>query len=81
MYFVYILYSATHDAYYVGQTNDLDKRLLRHNSGFVKYTKPRRPWELVYFESYESRAESMSREKQIKSWKSKVKIKELVDQS
>ncbi len=80
-YYVYILYSKSHDKYYIGQTADVDNRLTRHNSGGVKSTKPYRPWEMVYTEEYATLSESMAREKQLKSWKSKVKIIELVDTS
>jgi hypothetical protein len=35
--FVYVLYSRSLEKYYVGQTNDLEDRLKRHNSGNGKY--------------------------------------------
>jgi putative endonuclease len=31
MHFVYILYSSKHDKYYVGQTDDVERRLVKHN--------------------------------------------------
>jgi putative endonuclease len=53
--------------YYCGWTNDLDKRVAAHNSGKgAKYTKTRRPVELVYFETFETKQEAMSREYHIK---------------
>lgn len=53
--------------YYCGWTNDLDKRVAAHNSGKgAKYTKTRRPVELVYYESFETKQEAMSREYHIK---------------
>jgi putative endonuclease len=53
--------------YYCGWTNDLDKRLAAHNSGKgAKYTKTRRPVELVYYETFETKQEAMSREYHIK---------------
>ncbi|MBK8774788.1 MAG: GIY-YIG nuclease family protein [Ferruginibacter sp.] len=45
-YFVYILYAADFDKFYIGQTADVDERLLRHNSGREKATHPYRPWVL-----------------------------------
>src|SRR5207237_10414270 len=36
-YYVYILYSASHDKYYIGQTNDVGQRLKRHNNGLEKF--------------------------------------------
>lgn len=52
---------------YTGWTNDLEKRLHAHNSGGgAKYTRSRRPVELVYVEEHESREQAMSREWHIK---------------
>ena len=52
---------------YTGWTNDLDKRLASHNEGKgSKYTRTRRPVELVYWESFETKQEAMSREWHIK---------------
>lgn len=52
---------------YTGYTNNLERRLLAHNSGKgAKYTKGRRPCKLVYFEEYDSKVEAMKREYFIK---------------
>lgn len=52
---------------YTGWTNDLEKRMKAHNEGTgAKYTRSRRPVELVYSEEHESREEAMSREYHIK---------------
>lgn len=52
---------------YCGWTNDLDKRVRTHNSGQgAKYTKPRRPVTLVYYEEFETKEEAMRREWEIK---------------
>ena len=67
MYFVYVLYSRKHDKIYVGQTVDLDVRLTEHNSGLSTYTKRYVPWELVHTESFKTRADSLKREKQLKT--------------
>ena len=45
-----------------------------HNSGYSKSTKNGIPWKLVYKEEYQSRAEAMKREKQLKSYKNKSNI-------
>jgi putative endonuclease len=81
MFYVYTLYNKEFDKYYIGQTSDLEKRISRHNRGGVKSTKPYRPWEIVYTEEYSTRSESMAREKELKSWKSKIKLAELVEAS
>ena len=53
--------------YYCGYTNDLEKRIETHNRGTgAKYTKPRLPVVLVYFEEFETKEEAMSREWHLK---------------
>lgn len=52
---------------YTGWTNDLEKRVKRHNEKKgAKYTKPRLPVSLVYFEAFDTKEEAMSREAAIK---------------
>lgn len=80
-FFVYILHSKSHDRYYIGQTNDLEKRLIRHNSGYVNSTKPYMPWSLEYSEEYNSRKEAMNREAKLKAMKSKLYLIELINTS
>ena len=77
-HFVYILRSQKDASYYIGHTQDLDSRVERHNQGRVKYTKGKRPWELVYFEKYPDRSSAMAREAEIKKRKSKEFIASLV---
>lgn len=53
---------------YTGWTNCLEKRLKAHNGGKdgAKYTKTKRPVELVYYEGFETKVEAMRREYSIK---------------
>ncbi len=52
---------------YTGWTNDLENRLRAHNSGAgAKYTRSRRPVELVYYEEHVTKEKAMSREWHIK---------------
>ena len=52
---------------YTGWTNDIEKRVRAHNEGRgAKYTKSRRPVELVYMEKFQTKEEAMSREYHIK---------------
>ncbi len=77
-YYVYILRSFKDGTYYVGSTQDLESRIKRHNQGRTKYTKPKRPWELVYHEKHPDRSGAMKREYAIKRKKSKDYIKSLI---
>jgi putative endonuclease len=55
------------DTLYCGMTNDLDKRLLVHNTGEgAKYTRGRTPVTLVYRESCADKSAALKREIQIK---------------
>ncbi|HBB91737.1 MAG: hypothetical protein A2X22_10760 [Bacteroidetes bacterium GWF2_49_14] len=78
MYTVYILYSASLDRYYIGQTNDLYGRLRRHVQSNQGFTSRGKPWELIYYEVWESRSAACHRELEIKGWKSRDRIIELI---
>jgi putative endonuclease len=78
MYILYILYSAKLNRYYVGSTNDIQRRLSEHNRPKGKYTDIGFPWQLVYTEEYKSKKEAMQREKLIKNKKSKQFIIDLI---
>lgn len=66
MNYTYIL-ECNDGSYYTGWTNDIEKRLLVHNQGKgAKYTKPRLPVVLVYYEIFELKEEAMRREWEIK---------------
>ena len=65
-------------SYYVGSTQDLHPRLERHNEGRSKYTKAKRPWELVYTEEFPDRSSAVKRESEIKGRKRRAFIEELV---
>ena len=75
---VYILKSSVTDQYYIGQTSDIDKRLLYHNSGYSKSTKAGKPWKLVYSENFDTRQQAMNREAELKKYKSRVMIEKIV---
>ena len=52
---------------YTGWTTDVTRRVKEHNEGKgAKYTKSRRPVELVYYEAFETKQEAMKREYAIK---------------
>jgi len=73
-YIVYIV-ECKDWSYYIGITNDLEKRLWEHNKGQDEnsYTHSRRPVELKYFETFSDVNQAIAREKQIKGWSRKKK--------
>jgi putative endonuclease len=67
MYYVYVLISAKDGQFYIGQTNDINKRIIKHQKGYVRSTRDRRPLKLVHIEKFTDRAQAMRREKFLKS--------------
>ena len=81
MYYTYVLYSPTFDKIYVGQTEDIYRRLLTHNSDQNDgWTASFKPWELLHLEGFETRAQAMKREKQLKSFQGRAFIRSLTEQ-
>ena len=76
MFYVYILKNAQAKNY-VGHTNNIERRIIEHNSGLSPYTKNRGPWVLVYSEAFESRGEAMKRERFLKSGKGREFLKSI----
>lgn len=72
-FYVYIV-ECIDSTYYTGYTNDVDARLIKHNSGKgAKYTKYRRPVKLVYMEECCGKSEALKREYRIKQLNRKQK--------
>jgi len=66
MFYFYVLKSKKDNKLYFGYTDDLRNRLKKHNSGYVKSTRERLPFILIYYEAYLSKSDAMGREHQIK---------------
>ena len=77
MFYTYIL-RLSNGKFYIGQTNNIQSRFVRHQTGQVRSTSHYRPLSLVYYEKYESRSGSVMREKQLKSWKSHKALEDLI---
>ncbi|MDB5204206.1 MAG: endo/excinuclease domain protein [Candidatus Taylorbacteria bacterium] len=75
-YFVYILECAD-KTLYTGTTNDLEKRILSHNTSKTgaKYTRGRRPVTLKYFEDCGTKGNALKREATIKKFSREEKLK------
>lgn len=73
--YTYIL-RCSDNTLYTGWTTDIQRRLDAHNSGKgARYTRPRRPVSLVYYEVFQTREEAMKREWQIKHLTRQEKLK------
>ncbi len=76
---VYILYSENHGKYYIGCTSgSLSERLQKHFSNHKGFTTSAKDWVVVYSETFNDKSKALKREREIKNWKSKVKIQELI---
>ena len=72
-FYVYILRCAD-GSYYVGHTDELERRLAAHQSGEITgYTYSRHPVKLVFHEEFPSRQDAFLRERQIKGWSRRKK--------
>jgi putative endonuclease len=73
-YFVYIATNRSM-TFYVGVTNDLERRMREHINGLVPgFTSKYKIDTLVYFESTSSIGDAIRREKQLKGWARAKKI-------
>jgi len=78
MFSVYIIYSFKIDKYYIGQTENIENRLYRHNNNGSKSTKKANDWVLKYAEEFPTRVLAMKREAALKKKKSRVFIESLI---
>ncbi|MFZ2803839.1 MAG: GIY-YIG nuclease family protein [Patescibacteria group bacterium] len=76
---LYILFSQKRNMYYIGSTNDLNRRIAEHNRGQTTWTRTGCPWVCVYTEFYLDSKAARRRELQLKSWKNQTRIRELME--
>ncbi len=75
-YYVYILANKKNGTIYIGVTNNLKRRVGEHKEDIIEgFTKKYRIHNLVYFESYNDIKDALTREKRLKKWNRKWKIK------
>jgi predicted GIY-YIG superfamily endonuclease len=76
MHYVYILQSVHFpDQNYIGQTDDVNRRLYVHNTGGSPHTAKYKPWKLISSISFESKEKAIEFEKYLKSGSGRVLIK------
>lgn len=78
MFYIYIL-ECEQDRLYVGSCEDIKARFIAHRQGLgAEYTRRFKPVRIAFTESFETRAEAMSREAQVKRW-SRAKKQALIE--
>jgi len=77
---IYILKSLKNGKYYVGSTDNLERRFFEHNSGCdkSKFTRDNRPFELVFSQEYKNLEIARKIEYRLKSFKSRKILEEIV---
>jgi putative endonuclease len=72
------LFSPTKNKYYIGHTgHDLKERLRKHNSNHKGFTGKINDWKIIYTEGFETKELAYKREREIKSWKSRIRVERL----
>jgi len=72
-HYVYVV-ECDDGSYYTGYTTDVERRVAEHNDGTgAKYTRGRRPVELVHVESFDTQSAAMQREYAIKQLRRSLK--------
>ena len=71
MFWVYIIQSLKDDSFYIGYSGNIKQRLEYHNKGLSRHTKNKRPWKLVYSETFKTKTEALKRERFLKKQKNR----------
>jgi putative endonuclease len=74
----YILESDSTKRLYIGQTNDIERRITQHQNQRVKSTKNRGPWKLLYAISFETRLEAVQLEQKLKKMKNPGRVRSYI---
>ena len=77
---MYILYSASLDQFYIGHTSvKLEERLQKHLRNHKGFTGKAKDWTIVHYESFSEKVLAYRRELEVKKWKSRDRIKQLIE--
>jgi putative endonuclease len=78
IFYVYILYSPSYDTFYIGSSENPQERLKKHLANHKGFTSKAKDWVICYTESFAEKSVGLKREKQLKAWKNKTRIRQLV---
>ena len=79
MFYLYILKNESTERFYIGSTSNLSRRLKQHLSGKTRTTRILKTFKLVYKEEYNTLLEARTREKKLKSYKSRKYLEWLIN--
>ena len=78
MHYVYILHSDKDNGLYIGQTDNLKRRLGEHKTGSVVSTKNRLPVTLIFYEAFLIKDDAIAREEYLKSGYGRAQLKNVL---
>ncbi|MBP9716977.1 MAG: GIY-YIG nuclease family protein [Candidatus Levybacteria bacterium] len=77
-YYVYVLRNFSKEYIYIGYSENIKIRLIEHNSGKVRSTKPYAPFELIHYEAYGNMKDAKRREMYLKTSKGKTTLRTML---
>lgn len=76
MYYVYVLESLKDGEFYTGFTDNIERRIKKHNNREEPSTRHRVPFKLIYYEWCIDKKDAIAREKQLKTGRGKKYLKD-----
>ncbi len=77
-YFLYILKSLKIEKFYIGISQNPQRRLEYHNTIEKGFTSRYRPWKIVFSQEFSSKKKAAAAERKVKSWKSREMIQKVI---
>ncbi|MFH1824784.1 MAG: GIY-YIG nuclease family protein [Candidatus Firestonebacteria bacterium] len=77
-FYTYVLLSLQDNNFYIGFTDDLERRIKEHEQGKNISTSKRLPVKLIYFEGHLSKEDALRRESYFKTTKGKTTLKQIL---
>ena len=78
IFYIYILHSPSLDTFYIGSSENPQERLKKHLANHKGFTSKAKDWVICYTESFAQKSIALKREKQLKAWKNKTRIRQLI---
>ena len=78
-HFLYILKSKSADKFYIGISQNPERRLEYHNTLEKGFTSRYRPWVIVFTQEFNSKSNALKVERKIKNWKSRIMTQRVVN--
>ena len=75
VYYVYVLLGKDDRKFYIGYTNDLERRIKEHKLGKVRSTNERGVVDLMFYEAFASKLDAKRRERYFKTTKGRATLK------